>query len=85
MDANSEERIMATAKSWIILTDTDGNSVRINVAQIRYYRAFEPGSNIVLGGTGDHRLIVSVEETCEQIDEAIGGDLRAPTYGMMNL
>ena len=76
---------MAVAKSWIVLTDTDKNGVRINVAQICYYRAAEEGSNVCMGGTSDRRLVISVTETCEQIDALIGGDFNKATYGMLNI
>jgi hypothetical protein len=63
------------AKDWIVLTDKNDNAIRIQIAQIRYYRAGSMiGSTICLGGDGEGRIIINVKNPPYEIDKMLGID-----------
>jgi hypothetical protein len=60
-------------KEWVLLTDKHDNAIRIQVAQIRYYRAASTnGTTICLGGDGEGRIIINVQEPPYTIDGMLG-------------
>ena len=69
---------------WLTLHQDD-NEVRVNADNILYYRGDENGSWLYFGGVGDNRMLIGVQETPQQVEQAITGSNKTSTYTTHNI